>query len=216
MVGLFQRFKSKDSAETANYSDEFEKEFDNASNAGSSEIKPQHILLAGAGLEILRDLKDKMEKLEQKLNQLEKTIDERVPGKVLTEAAFKQEIQDGDEFANKIISEVKSGIAEVRSEVKSIAQNKSLAEMFRGKIEVEKPTLVETKRMEGITQLLQQHGKLSSVQLAQLMNMSRTRSNEYFKQMENLGIVDSEILGKEKYYKLKMDGQFTQPTQPGM
>ena len=213
MVGLFQRFKGKDSA-----TDESEYDYENklSEEQTTNEIKPQHILLAGAGLEILRDLKDKMEKLEQKLNQLEKTIDERVPAKVLTETAFKQEIQDGDEFANKIISEVKAGIAEVKTEVKSFAQNKSLAEIFRGKIEVEKPTLVETKRMEGITQLLQQHGKLSSVQLAQLMNMSRTRSNEYFKQMENLGIVDSEILGKEKYYKLKMDGQLTQPTQPGM
>jgi len=32
--------------------------------------------------------------------------------------------------------------------------------------------------------------------------MSRTRANEYFKQMENMGIVEGVLIGKEKFYQL--------------
>jgi hypothetical protein len=198
MVGLFQKFKPKEFSESeTSYTADFGQEYED------KKVKPEHILLAGAGLEILRDLQDKIERLDQRLDQLEKTIGEKIPGKVLTEEVFKEEIQDGDEFADKIISEVKAGLAEV----KSIAnRSRSFTEIVKNKIEeVEKPTLVEAKRMDGIMQLLQQHRKLTSVQLAQLMSMSRTRSNEYFKQMESLGIIDSEIIGKEKYYKIIED-----------
>ena len=158
----------------------------------TQEIQPQHILVAGAGLEVLRDIRDKIELIEIKIAELERKLEERVPEKVLTENKFKEEVQTGDEIADKIISEVKT-----------LAQTKSVREIIQESVVEEKPTIVEFKKIERITSLLQQHGKLSSSQLAQLMNLSRTRCNEYFKQMEKLGITEPILIGKEKFYKLK-------------
>jgi DNA-binding transcriptional regulator LsrR (DeoR family) len=65
-------------------------------------------------------------------------------------------------------------------------------------------TIVETKRIENITSLLKKHEKITSSKLSQLTGLSRTRCNEYFKLMENLGIVKVSIEKKEKFYKLKL------------
>ena len=158
----------------------------------TQEIQPQHILVAGAGLEILRDIRDKIELIEIQIAELERKLEERIPEKVLTEKKFREEVQTGDEIADKIISEVRI-----------LAQTKSVREIIQESVVEEKPTIVEFKKIERITSLLQQHGKLSSSQLAQLMNLSRTRCNEYFKQMEKLGIAEPILIGKEKFYKLR-------------
>jgi Fic family protein len=155
------------------------------------EINPQHVLVAGAGLEILRDLKNKVDQIQFKLSDLEKRI-ESLDQKVLTQEKFREEVQTSEDIAEKIISEVK-GLAKRKSVIKVLEQN----------LTEEKPTLVEFKRIEKISELLEQHEKLSSSQLAQLMNLSRTRSNEYFKRMESLGLVEPMIIGKEKFYTLK-------------
>jgi sugar-specific transcriptional regulator TrmB len=158
----------------------------------TQEIQPQHILVAGAGLEILRDLKEKVDQLQLKLTEIEKKLEERIPEKVLTESKFKEEVQTSEDIVERIVSEVRE-----------LAKQKSVIRVLEERLTEEKPTIVEFKRIEKITELLQKHGKLSSSQLAQLMNLSRTRSNEYLKQMENLGIVEPIIIGREKFYMLK-------------
>jgi len=159
------------------------------------EIQPQHILVAGAGLEILRDLKDRMEKIERKLDEIERRI-ETIPEDILTEKKFKEELDTSEDIVNKIVSEVRA-----------IAREKSVREIIEDKLIDQKPTLIEMKRMERIRNVLKEHEKLSSSQLSQIMNLSRTRCNEYFKQMENLGMVEPVIIGKEKYYKLSQSIQ---------
>ena len=127
-----------------------------------------------------------LRKLHDKISSLEKKIEERIPDKVLSESRFKQEIQDGDDIVQSIISEIR--------------------ELFHKKpmIPVEQTlTLVERKRMDRIRELLKRHEKLSSTELSQLMNLSRTRCNEYFKKMENLGLVKSTLEKKQKFYKLR-------------
>lgn len=64
-------------------------------------------------------------------------------------------------------------------------------------------TIVETKKIEEITSLLERHEKLSSSGLSQFMGLSRTRCNEYFKLMESLDLVEPVLFGKEKFYRLK-------------
>jgi len=135
-------------------------------------------------LEVLRELREKLDELYLKVDRLEKTINDKIPEKVLSESTFKQEIIDSNEVINKIISEIKAV-------TRPIIASK------------EKLTIVEQKRIEKIIDLLQQHGKLSSSQLAQILGLSRTRCNEYFKQMEDLGLVEGIEIGKEKFYKLK-------------
>ena len=53
-----------------------------------------------------------------------------------------------------------------------------------------------------IVSLLEQHKKLSSFQLSDLVNLSRTRCNEYFRELSKEGLVEGIIIGKQKYYKL--------------
>ena len=159
----------------------FEKLKENKENP--VEIQKESVLL-GATLEVLRELREKLDDLYLKVDRLEKMINEKIPERALSESTFKQEIIDGEEVVNRIISEI-------RALTKPIIASK------------EKLTIVEQKRIEKIISLLREHGKLSSLQLAHILGLSRTRCNEYFKQMEELGLVEGVEIGKEKYYKLK-------------
>ena len=104
----------------------------------------------------------------------------------MSETKFKEEVQDGNEIVNKIVSELKNLVQE------------------RPITNIQEPlTIVESKRVEKIISLLKRHEKLSSTELSDLIGLSRTRCNEYFKLMENLGMVKPILVGKEKYYGLK-------------
>ena len=125
------------------------------------------------------------ERLHNKLLELEKKFDERVPEVILSETRFREETKDSEELVNRIISELKNILIK------------------KPQPSEENLTIVESKRIENIRSLLKKHEKLSSTELSQLMGLSRTRCNEYFKKMEILGIVKPVLVGKEKYYKLK-------------
>lgn len=141
-------------------------------------------ILIGASLEVLRELREKMDKLYLKVAELEKKIDERIPEKVVTESTFRKEVVDSEEVVEKIVKSIRSLTRPL------IASRDHLS-------------IVESRRIEKIIGLLQEHGKLSSSQLSQLIGLSRTRCNEYFKRMEELGLVEGISIGREKYYKLK-------------
>ena len=64
-------------------------------------------------------------------------------------------------------------------------------------------TIVEKKRIEDIKLILEKNKQLTSSELNRLIGLSRTRCNEYFKQMEELGLVEGIDIGKERYYKLR-------------
>jgi len=143
---------------------------------------------SGAALELLRDMKGRMEALATKVADLERKFDERVPEKTLSEQAFKEEVVDSGNLAQEIIEGVKEEIHAAANARPIVATRDQL-------------TIVEQKRIEKVLSILQEHGKLSSPQLATLMNLSRTRCNEYFRQMEELGLVEGIEVGKEKFYK---------------
>ena len=73
----------------------------------------------------------------------------------------------------------------------------------RDKNNIRDLTIVETKRIENITSLLEVHEKLSSRDLSELIGLSRTRCNEYFKLMEKLGMVEPVLNERKKFYKLR-------------
>jgi response regulator of citrate/malate metabolism len=153
-------------------------------NSENHLLPEKQMILTGATLEIFRDIRQRLENLDYRLAALEKKLEERIPGKVLTEQKFIQETEMSDDMVDKIISEVRSATKPL------IASRQQL-------------TIVEHKKIEKIISILQQHEKLSSIQLSQMLNLSRTRCNEYFKQMEELGLVEGIDIGKERYYKLK-------------
>jgi len=128
-----------------------------------------------------------IEKLQVRLSDIERKFEERVPSRVLSEDGFMKEVRDSDEVVNKIISEIKN-LIELRQRIQTSDENL---------------TIVESKRIEKIKSLLKRHEKLSSTELSELMGLSRTRCNEYFKMMEKLNIVEPVLVGKEKFYTLK-------------
>lgn len=76
-------------------------------------------------------------------------------------------------------------------------------ESLEGKFDVEKDDSArKSKIKEQILSFLQQHKKLSSVELSNLVNLSRTRCNEYFKELSDERLVEGVIVGRQKYYKL--------------
>ena len=147
------------------------------------EVTPRDVLFVGSAIEILREMKEKVDRIDFRLRELERKFDERVSEKVLSESKFVQDTSGSEDIVNKIITEVKKV-------ARPLIPHK------------EKITIVESKRIERIVSFLQEHRMLSSSQLAHMLGLSRTRSNEYFKQMENLGIVKGTDVGKEIFYHL--------------
>ncbi len=147
--------------------------------------------------EILRkidELKEHLTNTQEKVNSIENFLANRLPPDILTERKFIEEVESGDEIVEKIMSKVQ-GLVDISS-LKNVIEEK-----LERKLGI-KPSPVEMRRIERITNLLQKHGKLSSWELANLTGLSRTRCNEYFKKMESLGIVEPVEVGRQKFYRL--------------
>lgn len=62
---------------------------------------------------------------------------------------------------------------------------------------------VRKRRMkEKIILLLQENKRLSSYQLSKLIGLSRTRCNEYLKELAREGLAEGVIIGRKKFYRL--------------
>ena len=161
-------------------------------------------------VKVLKDLKLTLDDLEKRVNIIEerlKTLE--IIGKKLNELQilnekiesvysqitnlnkkFEEEVEDSETVVNRIVAEIRNLIPEKVCEVGSKLDGKEL-------------TVVERKRINEILNLLKEHEKLTSSQLSEMLGLSRTRCNEYFKLMERLGMVEPILMGKEKFYALK-------------
>jgi len=198
-------------------------------------------------LKMLDEIRDRMLNLQGRMHVLEQAVNEKLPGKALTEKTFLKEVTGSDDIVGRLVSELQSmgktlndsidrklseqlsreittklstqGITILNSSGKetpvdavlgavdmsqdSESQMEKIRQVFdaaEGK--GEKTTIVERKRMEKIAKVLQQHRQLTSAQLSQVMNLSRTRCNEYFKKLEDMGVVEPVLDGKQKFYRL--------------
>jgi len=66
-----------------------------------------------------------------------------------------------------------------------------------------KPQTMSVKTKEAIKLILQKHKELTSSELSRLIKLSRTRCNEYLKEMENQGILSSKTKCRKKFYFLR-------------
>ena len=66
-----------------------------------------------------------------------------------------------------------------------------------------KSTTISSKVKDSIRVILLKQPSITSVQLSKTLNMSRTRCNEYLKEMENDGILESFLKCRKKYYKIR-------------
>ena len=66
-----------------------------------------------------------------------------------------------------------------------------------------KPQTMTVKTKDAIRLILQKYKELTSSQLSTLIKLSRTRCNEYLKEMENEGILLSKINCRKKLYSIR-------------
>lgn len=66
-----------------------------------------------------------------------------------------------------------------------------------------KPQTMTVKTKDAIKLILQKHQELTSSELSRIIKLSRTRCNEYLKDMENEGILVSRINCRKKLYSLR-------------
>ena len=65
------------------------------------------------------------------------------------------------------------------------------------------PRTISVRTKEAIRLILQKYKELTPSQLSKLINLSRTRCNEYLKQMEDEGITISRVESRKKFYTLR-------------
>ncbi|MFC2143027.1 hypothetical protein ACFLQN_01365 [Candidatus Aenigmatarchaeota archaeon] len=61
---------------------------------------------------------------------------------------------------------------------------------------------VKTRKRNQVMELVEKNIKLSSYDLSFLMNISRTRANEYLKELERDGLLKNELIDKKMYYRV--------------
>jgi len=61
---------------------------------------------------------------------------------------------------------------------------------------------VKIKRKREITKLLESHSRLTSTQLSLITGISRTRCNEYLRELEEQGLAKGIVNNKKKFYRL--------------
>ncbi|MHA1953437.1 MAG: winged helix-turn-helix transcriptional regulator [Candidatus Heimdallarchaeaceae archaeon] len=59
------------------------------------------------------------------------------------------------------------------------------------------------KTIEAIKLILDKHGDMTSMDLSKLIKLSRTRCNEYLREMEDLGILVSKVNSRKKIYGIR-------------
>lgn len=65
------------------------------------------------------------------------------------------------------------------------------------------PRTISVKTKEAIRLILQKYGKVTASELSRLIKLSRTRCNEYLKDMEEEGLLFSIIDSRKKFYSLR-------------
>ncbi|MBN2043051.1 MAG: winged helix-turn-helix domain-containing protein [Candidatus Aenigmarchaeota archaeon] len=66
-----------------------------------------------------------------------------------------------------------------------------------------KESPVKLKRKKEIIFILKKNGKITASELSRTLRISRSRSNEYLKELERQGIAEGFAVGKEKFYRVK-------------
>jgi Fic family protein len=59
------------------------------------------------------------------------------------------------------------------------------------------------KTIEAIKLILEKHGEMTASELSKLIKLSRTRCNEYLKEMEDIGVLVSKTISRKKVYGIR-------------
>lgn len=125
-----------------------------------------------------------------------------------------KKIQTSEEELNKQLNIQYAHIFKLIEDVREINHKidrlqQLLEEMSRTKSEIpqivhkESPTLTKRdKTRDAIKLILKRRGKMTSEDLCKIIGLSRTRCNEYLKDLERDKEAKSEIIDRKKYYRI--------------
>lgn len=116
--------------------------------------------------------------------------------KLIAEAWIKQQL----DVQYAMISKLLDRLLILERRVEEIFE---IVKGIKDSMKEEKRTLsLSARTKEAIKLILKKQGRLTASSLAKLINLSRTRCNEYLKEMEREGTVKSEISKRKKFYFL--------------
>ncbi len=165
-----------------------------------------NMILFGASLEVLRDLREKTNKIYQRLDDFDVKIDNLAPNTVEEMEKTKEKIEINSEFVTKFLNEIQNLDDDKKKLLKGAlldAKEKKETTETPVKDEVEKTFMsLGDKRKAMITKMIEKYDKVNPTQLSKLIGLSRTRCNEYLKEMEGESTVESFRDGRKVFYKL--------------
>jgi DNA-binding transcriptional regulator GbsR (MarR family) len=74
--------------------------------------------------------------------------------------------------------------------------------MEGGKAEKTEDGVKKSKIKKIIESNIREHGKLTSYDLSQILNLSRTRCSEYLNEMERAGVIRGVTIRRKRYYEI--------------
>jgi uncharacterized membrane protein len=97
------------------------------------------------------------------------------------------------------VREMNQKIEKILVELEEIKQKLDKASIATEEVQ---PITKKDKTKEAIKIILRKKGRMTSEELCQIIGLSRTRCNEYLKEMERNNEAKSEVINRKKYYKL--------------
>jgi len=129
-----------------------------------------------------------------------------IDNKVMTaiKSAIKELIEIRDMIrTDELKSEIKIGDDDILKKLNDIEEKlDNLNNLNFNKDSAMPDGPVKVKRKKEIVNLLLKHKKLTATQLSYFIKISRTRCNEYLKELEGSGMVKGDLIDKKKYYEL--------------
>lgn len=90
------------------------------------------------------------------------------------------------------IAQIESQLSELTEKIDEIRENISNGNSSHTKL----------KKKKEIIYILKNEGEVTTTELSDMIDLSRTRSSEYLNEMRKEGILKAKKSGKKKYYKL--------------
>jgi len=102
----------------------------------------------------------------------------------------------------KSVRGVEGNIVDVDELIKRIERIESTIDKSIFMFGIKRDGARKRRVKDQIISLLKQHKKLTSSQLGKLIGLSRTRCNEYFRELADERLVEGVIINRKKYYRL--------------
>ena len=93
----------------------------------------------------------------------------------------------------------KSQMAQIESQLSELTEK---IEEIRDNISGNGSSYTKLKKKKEIIYILKNEGEVTTTELSDMIDLSRTRSSEYLNEMRKEGILKAKKSGKKKYYKL--------------